>query len=883
MSRTNAIEGDGHLTRVIRYMDTVEQYRDELKHLQAVWDNLTMLGQLSGTGNDMSSTRHAFGDLTATLLQQLSEENLRKCRSELGAKAQVAIDILVRNLFERTADIGFLASDADIASFMHAHREMACNVMHNRELSARRSALQQRFAEYVAKYSVYADIVLFDCDGNIVARLDADAAAERSTDGLVADALAAGTTFVERFGPTDFTDPVRPALIYASRVADGDQATGALALHFRFEDEMQRIFTRLIGREDWTVIVLADAQGRVLSSSDPIQIPVSAHIDCDDDDRRLVRFAGRLYLGSRRDAKPYQGYAGPGWTSIALIPVEHAFSADGDVPAPSITPELLGALSSSSALFSDDLRDIPQRAESIQRTLNRSVWNGNVRQASSNRALNASFSKILLWEVSNTGEKTRNVFRRAITDLQETVVSGVLRDTTFLASLAIDILDRNLYERANDCRWWALTAAFRDALNERTGNPSAEVSGVASILHHINSLYTVYSNILLFDVHGHVLADSATGARPLSASPLGAEWVKRILALTDDQGYAVSAFAPSDLYGGRPTYVFGAALQAAPAEGAPRRGAIGGMAIVFDAAEQFRAMLHDCLPRDSEGRPKSGCFAAFVEPGGLIVACSDDTRWHAGQTDAVAAEVLASASSDGSAVIRLDGQHYAVGCARSSGYREYKGPEDRYRNDIAALVFQPLCPAVTRSRSTPATHSAVQPDHGADGETMEIATFRIGRTWFGLRTGSIVEAVDAIGTVGVPGAGPGMSGYLMYEDTPIALFDLAPLLDEHVDTPPGQRQALVMQTGEGTRLGILVDELGEIPEVSTTRLRPIPGMLGGGNVLGEAVLDTGNTDEHRLMLILGAERIFSRLCGSTAPVNPVPIARREQKPAQSRA
>ncbi|WP_018410397.1 chemotaxis protein CheW [Methyloversatilis thermotolerans] len=882
MARYKNIEVDGHLAQVIRYMDKVEEYREELKHLQSVWDNLTMLGQLSGTGNDMSSTRHAFGDLTQTLLRQLSEENLRKCRSELGAKAQVAIDILVRNLFERTADIGFLASDTAIVEFMHAHREMAGNAMRTRELSARRVELQRRFADYVAKYSVYADIVLFDCDGQIVARLDEHASVERTRDGVIAEALATDAAYVERFGVADYIASGLPALVYASRVSDGDDSSGVLALHFRFEDEMQRIFARLLDNEDWTVIVLLDDGGRVLASSDTIQMPIGARLDCRNDEARLVRFAGRLYLSSRRDAKPYQGYAGPGWSGVALVPVEQAFAVDDNAQSHAISGDLLGAVSSSSALFSAGLREIPQRADSIQRTLNRSVWNGNVRQSSSRRTLNASFSKVLLWEVSNTGEKTKDVFRRAITDLQETVVSGVLRDSAFLASLAVDILDRNLYERANDCRWWALTAAFRDALSDVSSTESR--SKAASVLRYINSLYTVYSNLLLFDARGVVLADSQAGAYPQSSQPLGAEWVRRILALADGQSYAVSAFAPSDLYAGRPTYIFGAALHVPTTDGAMRRPAIGGIAIVFDGALQFDAMLSDCLPRDSEGQIKSGSFAAFVEPGGLIVACSDEARWRPGQQQPIAAEALAAASASDSAVIEIDGQFFAVGCARSSGYREYKGPEDAYRNEVAALVFQPLCPAATVGRFIPSEHQPVQPDRGGEGETLEIATFRIGRTWFGLRTGSIVEAVDALGTVAVPGAGPGMSGYLMYEDTPIALFDLAPLLNESVSTPPGERQALVMQAGEGTRLGILVDELGEIPEVSTSRLRPIPGMLGGGNVLGEAVLDTGNTDEHRLMLILGAERIFSRLCGgSPPPANAIPIARRDLPPVQARA
>ena len=118
MGHYKNIELDERLAAVIRHMNSVEEYREILQNLQSTWDNLTLLGQLSGIGADMSGTRQAFQQLTNDLLIQLAEETLRKTVLEMGSKAQVAIDFLVRNLFERTADIGFLATDADISSFI---------------------------------------------------------------------------------------------------------------------------------------------------------------------------------------------------------------------------------------------------------------------------------------------------------------------------------------------------------------------------------------------------------------------------------------------------------------------------------------------------------------------------------------------------------------------------------------------------------------------------------------------------------------------------------------------------------------------------------------------------------------------------------------------
>ena len=119
------VEFDDRLVGVARHMNTVEEYRETLHGLQAVWDNLTLLGQMSGAGTDMSDTRQAFSCLTGNLLNRLGEETLQKTVVEMSAKAQVAIDILVRNLFERTADIGFLAIDDDIRTFLRRGRAAA--------------------------------------------------------------------------------------------------------------------------------------------------------------------------------------------------------------------------------------------------------------------------------------------------------------------------------------------------------------------------------------------------------------------------------------------------------------------------------------------------------------------------------------------------------------------------------------------------------------------------------------------------------------------------------------------------------------------------------------------------------------------------------------
>lgn len=71
-----------------------------------------------GGGTDMTTTREEFETLTAQLLSSLGTATVKKTLQQVTLKAQVAVDIVIRNLFERTADIGFLATDDDLRYFL---------------------------------------------------------------------------------------------------------------------------------------------------------------------------------------------------------------------------------------------------------------------------------------------------------------------------------------------------------------------------------------------------------------------------------------------------------------------------------------------------------------------------------------------------------------------------------------------------------------------------------------------------------------------------------------------------------------------------------------------------------------------------------------------
>lgn len=863
MKRRQSERSVADLAYLTRFMSGLHEDQRKLREIQSVYDNLTLLGQLLCAGTDITGMRSDFNDLAAELLDQLARELRKKAVRSLGSDARVAIDILVRNLFERTADIGFLATDEDVCAFA----EDVGRDAHVARDRSRVAALVERFDEYVKKYSVYHNIILLSPDGKVLAQLDRDNPVAESSDRLIREALSTSEPYVEVFRKTDLLPGEDSPLIYAYRVmsADGSRPVGVLCLCFRFHDECARIFDGLLAEDDWTVITLLDGDCRVISSSDPYQFPVGAQLECcDGDEARIVRFAGREYLATTRASQGYQGYMGPGWVGHALAPLNHAFEMAVAHELEAVPERLREGVLATTTLFSQALRDIPLRATRIQRELNRAVWNGTLWLTRDAHALNGSFAKVLLWEIGSTGVRTRNVFSESTTNLYETVVSSVLYDCSSQASLAMDIMDRNLYERANDCRWWALTSAFRESLAAGRAFEPAERERLTGILKTINGLYTVYSNLLVFDAQARIVAVSNPAYADMVGETLHADWVRETLALPDTQSYCVSDFVPSALYGGQSTYVYSAAIRSPDAEAQP----VGGIAIVFDSTPQFIAMLRDALPRTEDGHIVDGAIAVFAERDGRIVASTDEVLAIGSKLDIGRAFFDLPAGDACANVVSHQGRYYAVGSRTSAGYREYKSADDAYRNDVVALVLVPLSDRVLSAGSLESDRSAtgqyMTRPAGAE-DALEIATFYIGSSWYGVRAAHVIEAADRCSITPVPGVPPWVRGCTMYQGRPISVFDLTPLLPGKPGLKGGGQLVVLGMPEQDLRFGILVDELGDIPEIPLGRIDPVPAMLGqsGASMTESLVRPDPAAPGRDILVVLSLEAIMRRLATAT--------------------
>lgn len=403
--------------------------------------------------------------------------------------------------------------------------------------------------------------------------------------------------------------------------------------------------------------------------------------------------------------------------------------------------------------------------------------------------------------MSNTGLKTKSVFESAIDNLYRTVVSATLENNRFLAQLAINIMDRNLYERANDCRWWALTSEFRKILAKGVGAGDAERMG--AILSYINSLYTVYTNLMVFDAEGRVVAVSQPEQSHLVGRVLTESWVRSVLSLQDSQAYAVSDFRATPLYDGQPTYVYGAAILH-PEQGTP----VGGIGIVFDSTPQFATILQDAFPDGKQG------FGLIMDMKGRIVSSTHPDIQPGGRCSLDLEQVLRT----GTGIMTIRGARYAVGIAHSQGYREYKGEHDAYRNALVACMFTRIGAQVDEVSAKP-TAAGGRDSLRFEGQGVhhEIATFCVGNVRVGVRAQAVVEAVDANLLTRIPVGNSIFGGYLRYNGRPLPVVDLTPYLGTQLSE--GQ-QAIIFQVQE-CQFAVLVDGLESIADIPESVISPI--------------------------------------------------------------
>ncbi|WP_027390493.1 chemotaxis protein CheW [Chrysiogenes arsenatis] len=724
----------------------------------------------------MHSTIDGFSELKGILLESLMQENLAKISAELKAKTETIVEFITRNLFERTADVSFLATDNELITFLEQDEPRAQHT----------ERIVQRLQEYRDKYTVYHDIMLLGCDGTLRVSLQRDTNMAKADPDL-ARATIASNEFYEVLGTTAL-QPQNPQLTYSKPILSrAGIPVGILVLFFDFEREMASIFENLQNRSRTSILLLLDTQGAVIASSDR-HVPLGEIVEMAvDEPFRIIFYKGTQYICKTSPAKPYQGYKGLGWFGHILIPLSLAFQQQNTA----ISQEILSSLAS----FSPLLDDVGSRADRLNNDLRSIVLRGQVQEKNDTQYLGA-----ILNLITDNGRKTAEVFQDVIRDLYRAIISSLMLDAEFSSRIAIDIMDRNLYERANDGRWWALTPEFREILANRIFDET-NCRTLESILSTINQSYTVYTRIFVYDTKGTIVASSNLHSDTIACvgKKISSDLLGKVLALKSTARYVVSDFREEPLYNNRHTYTYHAAIRD------PKGSPVGGIGLVFDSAVEIKQILIDTQPK------RDGSFSLFCDRQGKIIASSSDEEQYAvGHTVTLDQSFLALRHGETTSSILLrNGYYYAVGATASFGYREYKTTGD-YENDVIAVTFIPLSRKIALR---PPRRRLEIAGGGTNGNQLtSLIVFYLDDDFYSLRIDDVVDIAAADTIKPYREEDEPLVGYIAYDHISLPVIDIRKLCKKQ----PSERHAhvIIAHTPQNALIGFLVEEVDGIYTVA---------------------------------------------------------------------
>jgi cache domain-containing protein/methyl-accepting chemotaxis protein-like sensor len=223
-------------------------------------------------------------------------------------------------------------------------------------------------------------------------------------------------------------------------------------------------------------------------------------------------------------------------------------------------------------------------------------------------------------KIGIVSKKMRNESRGSIDELgnliktQATNVRGTrLSD---LALTNIDLIDRNLYERSCDVRWWAADESIVDALSKKTKDAYDLVSKRLSII--LNS-YTVYFDLVLCDIDGNVVANGRPESyRSIGMNVKNSEWFTNAMKTNSTKEFGFQTVSRNALVNNDLSLVFSCTVR----ENGEQNGKIiGVLGVVFRWEELAQKIVKGVHISDEE---KDNTRICIVDENGLLLADSKD-------------------------------------------------------------------------------------------------------------------------------------------------------------------------------------------------------------------------------------------------------------------
>jgi hypothetical protein len=279
-------------------------------------------------------------------------------------------------------------------------------------------------------------------------------------------------------------------------------------------------------------------------------------------------------------------------------------------------------------------------------------------------AVVAEEMKTLSDKIQATAEKLDDEIGRTEKDIRDTDMTGKGNRLSDLAFNTIEVLDRNLYERTADVRWWATESAFVESCT----HPGDEAVSKKAIMRMdiILKNYTVYKELILTDLKGTVIADGRPEQFGLIGRDVSGEpWFKDAISTGNGLEYAVRDVHRCPMTGG-PAVIYAAAVRE---NGATYGKILGVLTVIFDWG-QADYIVKSARLLDDE---KKGSRVLLFNRDGIVIASSDGNGVLEENVANVDAVRRALSGGKGFTVETFRGRKMLVAYAHTPGYETYKG------------------------------------------------------------------------------------------------------------------------------------------------------------------------------------------------------------------
>ncbi len=248
---------------------------------------------------------------------------------------------------------------------------------------------------------------------------------------------------------------------------------------------------------------------------------------------------------------------------------------------------------------------------------------------------------------------------RELTHLGEAMVTHVRGARLGDLSLnMIEIIDRNLYERSCDVRWWATDSAVVDCLHTPSDGAAHHACARLGV---ILDSYTVYLDLWVADAKGRVVANGRPGRFPhaMGTDVSNEAWFREAMTTKDGTDFVVSDISINDALDHSQVATYSTAIR----DGGETKGRpIGALGIFFDWRPQSTTVVTTVRLTEEE-RKRSRCL--LIDSKGRIIAASDQ--------QGVLHEVFHLETSGATMGNYVDDTGNLVGFALTPGYETYRG------------------------------------------------------------------------------------------------------------------------------------------------------------------------------------------------------------------